>query len=46
MTAAVAVGMSESEMNEFFLRLERSWRDFHAKREKETQRKGSMNALD
>lgn len=46
MTAAVAVGMSESEMNEFFLRLERSWRDFHAKREKEIQRKGSMNALD
>lgn len=39
MTAACAVGMGESEMNEFFVRLEKSWKDYCAKREKERKKK-------
>jgi O-phospho-L-seryl-tRNASec:L-selenocysteinyl-tRNA synthase len=39
MTAACAVGMCESEMNEFFIRLEKSWKDYCAKREKERKKK-------
>lgn len=39
MTAACAIGMTEGEMNEFFVRLERCWKDFIATREKEIQKK-------
>ena len=39
MTAACAVGMGESEMNEFFGRLEKCWKDYCAKREKEMKKK-------
>ena len=38
MTAACAVGMGEDEMNEFFVRLEKSWKDYCAKREKERKK--------
>ncbi|KAL3763987.1 hypothetical protein ACHAW5_007606 [Stephanodiscus triporus] len=40
MTAACAVGMGEGEMNEFFERLEKSWKDYCAKREKEARKRG------
>ncbi|KAL7533818.1 hypothetical protein ACHAWF_004631 [Thalassiosira exigua] len=43
MTAACAVGMGEGEMNEFFLRLEKSWKDYYAKREKERKKKASTS---
>jgi len=39
MTAACAIGMTEGEMNEFFVRLERCWRDHFAMREKELKKK-------
>jgi len=39
MTAACVVGMGESEMNEFFIRLEKSWKDYCAKRDKERKKK-------
>jgi len=39
MTAACAVGMGEEEMMEFFERLERCWREYVGKREKEEVRK-------
>mmetsp|Transcript_4615 Transcript_4615/g.6031 ORF Transcript_4615/g.6031 Transcript_4615/m.6031 type:complete len:80 (+) Transcript_4615:1-240(+) len=39
MTAACAVGMCEEEMNEFFIRLEKAWKDYCAKREKDRKRK-------
>lgn len=39
MTAACAVGMGEGEMNEFFVRLEKSWKDYCAKREKEAKKR-------
>jgi len=39
MTAACAVGMGEDELNEFFVRLEKSWKDYCAKREKERKKK-------
>lgn len=39
MTAACAVGMCEAEMDEFFARLEKSWRDYRSKREKEMRKK-------
>lgn len=39
MTAACAIGMTEGEMNEFFVRLERCWKDFIATREKEIKKK-------
>jgi len=39
MTAACAVGMGQGEMNEFFIRLERSWKDYCAKREKESKKR-------
>lgn len=39
MTAACAVGMGEGEMNEFFVRLEKSWKDYCAKREKERKKR-------
>ena len=35
MTAACAVGMGEDEMNEFFRRLEKSWKDYYSKVKKE-----------
>ncbi|KAL3823915.1 hypothetical protein ACHAXA_007886 [Cyclostephanos tholiformis] len=38
MTSACAVGMSEGEMNEFFVRLERSWKEYCAKRKKESKK--------
>jgi O-phospho-L-seryl-tRNASec:L-selenocysteinyl-tRNA synthase len=38
MTAACAVGMSEMEMNEFFIRLEKCWGEYVAKREKEVRK--------
>lgn len=34
LTAACAIGLSEGEMNEFFLRLEKSFKDFRTKRKK------------
>ena len=37
MTAACAVGMGEEEMTEFFERLERCWREYVRKREKEVE---------
>eukprot|EP00584_Thalassiosira_punctigera_P002978 CAMPEP_0172535666 /NCGR_PEP_ID=MMETSP1067-20121228/7569_1 /TAXON_ID=265564 ORGANISM="Thalassiosira punctigera, Strain Tpunct2005C2" /NCGR_SAMPLE_ID=MMETSP1067 /ASSEMBLY_ACC=CAM_ASM_000444 /LENGTH=547 /DNA_ID=CAMNT_0013320607 /DNA_START=37 /DNA_END=1677 /DNA_ORIENTATION=- len=40
MTAACAVGMGEDELNEFFVRLEKSWNDYRSKREKEKRKKG------
>ncbi|KAK1736915.1 O-phosphoseryl-tRNA(Sec) selenium transferase [Skeletonema marinoi] len=39
MTAACAVGMGEEEMMEFFERLERCWREYVGKREKEVRKK-------
>jgi len=39
MTAACAIGMTEGEMNEFFVRLEKCWKDFFAAREKELKKK-------
>ena len=39
MTAACAVGMGEMEMNEFFGRLEKCWREYVGKREKEVRKK-------
>ncbi|KAL9190320.1 hypothetical protein ACHAXT_007531 [Thalassiosira profunda] len=39
MTAACAVGMGEDEMEEFFVRLEKSWKDYRAKLEKERKKK-------
>mmetsp|Transcript_21360 Transcript_21360/g.35238 ORF Transcript_21360/g.35238 Transcript_21360/m.35238 type:complete len:594 (+) Transcript_21360:65-1846(+) len=39
MTAACAVGMGEEEMNEFFERLEKCWREYVGKREKEARKK-------
>ena len=41
MTVACAVGMCESEMNEFFIRLEKSWKDYCGKREKERKKKAN-----
>jgi O-phospho-L-seryl-tRNASec:L-selenocysteinyl-tRNA synthase len=38
MTSACAVGMGECEMNEFFARLERCWKDYIAKRDKESKK--------
>ena len=37
MTAACAIGMSEGEMNEFFARLEKSWKDYYTMRQKEAK---------
>jgi O-phospho-L-seryl-tRNASec:L-selenocysteinyl-tRNA synthase len=39
MTAACAIGMTKGEMNEFFVRLERCWKDFLVAREKESTKK-------
>ncbi len=39
MTAACAVGMGEGEMTEFFERLDRCWREYVVKREKEVRKK-------
>ncbi len=39
MTAACAMGMTEGEMNEFFVRLERCWKEFFVAREKESMKK-------
>ena len=38
MTAACAVGMSEEEMNEFFVRLEKAWKDYCTKRDKDRKK--------
>mmetsp|Transcript_5425 Transcript_5425/g.12345 ORF Transcript_5425/g.12345 Transcript_5425/m.12345 type:complete len:565 (+) Transcript_5425:109-1803(+) len=46
MTAACAVGMGEGEMNEFFVRLEKSWKDYCAKREKERKKKRKQKEVD
>jgi len=43
MTAACAVGMGEAELNEFFVRLEKSWKDYCSKREKERKKKNKDN---
>ncbi|KAL7464084.1 hypothetical protein ACHAXS_004420 [Conticribra weissflogii] len=42
MTAACAVGLGEAEMNEFFARLEKSWGDYCAKRDKDVKKKDKV----
>ena len=39
MTAACAVGMSEGEMNEFFVRLTKCWKDYRTKMKKESMKR-------
>jgi O-phospho-L-seryl-tRNASec:L-selenocysteinyl-tRNA synthase len=46
MTAACAVGMGEEEMNEFFVRLEKSWIDYRKKLEQEVRKKKIKLAMD
>lgn len=46
MTAACAVGMGEEEMVEFFRRLEKSWRDYRSKREKERRKEKKVEEED
>mmetsp|Transcript_20188 Transcript_20188/g.57903 ORF Transcript_20188/g.57903 Transcript_20188/m.57903 type:complete len:524 (+) Transcript_20188:119-1690(+) len=44
LTAACAIGLSESEMNEFFSRLEKGFKDFFAKQKKEAKKKAAAAA--
>ena len=44
MTAACAVGLGEAEMNEFFARLEKSLKDYCAKRDKDRKRRAKKSA--
>jgi len=46
MTAACAVGLGEAEMNEFFVRLEKSLGDYCTKRDKEMKKKMKMKEVD
>ena len=41
LTAACAVGLTEGEMNEFFVRLEKCFKDFWAKRKKEVKKRAA-----
>jgi O-phospho-L-seryl-tRNASec:L-selenocysteinyl-tRNA synthase len=45
MTAACAVGMSEGEMNEFFVRLAKSWKDYRTKMKKESKNKTQQHDM-
>jgi O-phospho-L-seryl-tRNASec:L-selenocysteinyl-tRNA synthase len=44
LTAACAIGLSESEMNEFFSRLDKGFKDFFAKQKKEAKKKAAALA--
>ena len=46
MTAACAVGLGEAEMNEFFARLEKSLKDYCAKRDKDRKRKAKNSVTE
>ena len=46
MTAACAVGLGEAEMNEFFARLEKSLKDYCAKRDKDRKRRAKNSATE
>jgi radical SAM superfamily enzyme YgiQ (UPF0313 family) len=46
MTAACAVGMGEEEMNEFFNRLEKCWREYVVKREKEGRKNKQLKEME
>mmetsp|Transcript_827 Transcript_827/g.1827 ORF Transcript_827/g.1827 Transcript_827/m.1827 type:complete len:556 (+) Transcript_827:146-1813(+) len=46
MTAACAVGLGEAEMNEFFARLDKSLKDYCAKRDKDRKRRAKKSAQD
>ena len=41
LTAACAIGLSESEMNEFFVRLDKGLKDFFSKQKKEAKKKAA-----
>ena len=45
LTAACAIGLSESEMNEFFSRLEKCFKDFFAKQKKEAKKKAAVATM-
>lgn len=44
LTAACAIGLSESEMDDFFVRLDKGLKDFFAKQKKETRKKAAAAA--
>ena len=45
MTAACAVGMSEGEMNEFFVRLAKCWKDYRTKMMKESKNRTQQHDM-